>query len=329
VRLDLAVTVILGHSILALRLDDHGVSATTSWYYRNVFHQGPIFPTSRSRLQMSRLFSSSSVFSSPIWLTSRNKWSTLFHSYDDKTMPRKESCMKDVFVLIYRPNVTSILRRNKWSPVMIGHKQHGFELCFRAYFYVIYAVASTTTQHYLCGLQQPPSTQDVRKQGRYMDIILQTEIYCSRSLSALQIIQWAVVWIVGWRTVLTLIIVVVTICTTWFNIFKLCSLPKEWICAPYVFQTIKSDSFLNQYLPVHLCGWDVVCFLWGTNWIYIYILLGGYAFLCLCKPPVTRMSLRIVTEHVGNMTQSQYTVIKIHDHYNFVINMKLSHSFIN
>jgi hypothetical protein len=36
--------------------------------------------------------------------------------------------------------------------------------------------------------------------------------------------------------------------------------------------TINSDCFPKQHQPIRLCSEDVMCFLWGTNCIYIYIL---------------------------------------------------------
>jgi hypothetical protein len=65
---------------------------------------------------------------------------------------------------------------------------------------------------------------------------------------------------------------VATIRTTCFNTLNLCILPTECI---YVFRmvlTIDSDCFPKQHYPVGLCSGDVMCFLWGTNWILIYYL---------------------------------------------------------
>jgi hypothetical protein len=63
---------------------------------------------------------------------------------------------------------------------------------------------------------------------------------------------------------------VVTICTTCFNILKLCSLPTECICVFRTVLTIHSDCSLKQHEPLGFCSGDVTCFLWGTNWIFIY-----------------------------------------------------------
>jgi hypothetical protein len=51
-------------------------------------------------------------------------------------------------------------------------------------------------------------------------------------------------------------------CTICFNILKLCILPTECICVFRVVLTINSD----------FCDREVMCFLWGTNWIYIQYL---------------------------------------------------------
>jgi hypothetical protein len=37
--------------------------------------------------------------------------------------------------------------------------------------------------------------------------------------------------------------------------------------------TTNSDYFPKQHQPAGLCSGDVMCFLWGTNWIYIYCIL--------------------------------------------------------
>jgi hypothetical protein len=64
----------------------------------------------------------------------------------------------------------------------------------------------------------------------------------------------------------------VTICTTRFNTLKLCILPTQCICVFRMVLTINSHSFRKQHEQVALCSGDVVCFLWGTNWICIYYL---------------------------------------------------------
>jgi hypothetical protein len=49
--------------------------------------------------------------------------------------------------------------------------------------------------------------------------------------------------------------------------------PTQCICVFRMILTINSDYFPKQHYPVGLCSGDVMCFLWGTNWIYIYCIL--------------------------------------------------------
>jgi hypothetical protein len=72
--------------------------------------------------------------------------------------------------------------------------------------------------------------------------------------------------------VLTLLSLVVSIYTTRFNTLKLCILPTQCICVFRMVLTMNSDCFLKQHFPVGLCSGDVMCFLWNTNWNYIYYL---------------------------------------------------------
>jgi hypothetical protein len=61
---------------------------------------------------------------------------------------------------------------------------------------------------------------------------------------------------------------VIIICTT--HIQKLRILSTESICLFRVVLPINSDHFREQHEPTGLCSSDVMCFLWGTNWICIY-----------------------------------------------------------
>jgi hypothetical protein len=58
-----------------------------------------------------------------------------------------------------------------------------------------------------------------------------------------------------------------------FNITEICILPTKCICVFHVVLTRNSDCFPKQHWLAGLCSGDVMCFLWGTNWIYTYYLL--------------------------------------------------------
>jgi hypothetical protein len=83
---------------------------------------------------------------------------------------------------------------------------------------------------------------------------------------------------------------VATICTTRFNILKLCFLPTEYICVFYMVLKINSDYFSKQ-----ICCGDVMCFLWGTNWINI-IYLGLIAFVWERHPGSELEGVKVVSE---------------------------------
>jgi hypothetical protein len=53
----------------------------------------------------------------------------------------------------------------------------------------------------------------------------------------------------------------VTICTNFFNILKLCNLPTECICVFHMVLTINIDCFTELHQRVNLRGGDAVCFL--------------------------------------------------------------------
>jgi hypothetical protein len=89
---------------------------------------------------------------------------------------------------------------------------------------------------------------------------------------------------------------VFTICTISFSILKCCILLTESVCVFRRFLTINSESFPKQHLPVGLCGGDVMCFLWGTNWTCTYYLeeiqcLKGYYWLESCVHLFSRLLL--------------------------------------
>jgi hypothetical protein len=62
---------------------------------------------------------------------------------------------------------------------------------------------------------------------------------------------------------------VVTICTTCFYILKLCIPPTECICMLRMVLTINCNCFTKQNSLVDLCSGDVICFLWGTDFIFM------------------------------------------------------------
>jgi hypothetical protein len=72
----------------------------------------------------------------------------------------------------------------------------------------------------------------------------------------------------GVREIVEFRTTVVTICATWFNIKKLLILP---IYKFRMILTVNSDCFPKQHEPAGLCSGDVISFLWGTNWVHIYI----------------------------------------------------------
>jgi hypothetical protein len=47
-------------------------------------------------------------------------------------------------------------------------------------------------------------------------------------------------------------------------------LSTQCICVFRMVLTINSDCFHEHHWPVDLCSGDVMCFLWGTDWIAIY-----------------------------------------------------------
>jgi hypothetical protein len=100
--------------------------------------------------------------------------------------------------------------------------------------------------------------------------------------------------------VITLSSSVVAICTTRFNTPKLCILPTQCTCVFRMVLTIKSDCFPKRHWPARLCSGDVICFLWGTNWIFICYLekesvfkgLTTYVALSTLKMEVTCFTKR-------------------------------------
>jgi hypothetical protein len=57
-----------------------------------------------------------------------------------------------------------------------------------------------------------------------------------------------------------------------FNILKFCILPTEYITVFRIVLTVNNDCFPKQHQPADLCCGDVMCFLWGKNWIFIHYL---------------------------------------------------------
>jgi hypothetical protein len=44
----------------------------------------------------------------------------------------------------------------------------------------------------------------------------------------------------------------------------------NWICVFCVVLTIKSYCFSKEHYPAGLCSGDIMCFLWGMNWICVF-----------------------------------------------------------
>jgi hypothetical protein len=59
------------------------------------------------------------------------------------------------------------------------------------------------------------------------------------------------------------------VCTICYNAQKLCILPTECIYVFHIVLSIISDYFPKRHYSLCLCSRDIMCFLWGMNWIFI------------------------------------------------------------